>query len=489
MFGGVNGFNIFHPDSLVENSQEFPIAFTDFQIFNKPVPIGKEGSPLKEHINETSEVTLPYRHSVFSLEYAALSFLSPENVRYKYSLKGFVNEDWQEVGMERKVTYTNLHPGTYTFQVKASNVDGLWDHKGASLVIHILSPWWKTWWFRTTAGLLIVGLAVGYYKMRVHTIKIQNKKLESLVKNRTEELQQTNEELLERDDEILAQNNELLNQREALASQNEELHMARHTIEKQNAEIRLQNETLEEEVKERTKELVEYNQQLEQFAFISAHNLRAPVARILGLGNLLELIKSEPSEEYKIVKQLVFSTRELDTVIKDLNTILALRKDNISILTDVNLVEELRLVKMNLEKEIFETEALINEDFSRAPVIRTIKPYLDSILINLISNAIKYRHGARCPVIQIKSEIVENYICLTVDDNGLGINLELFQEKLFTLYSRFHNHVDGKGMGLYLVKTQVASLGGRIEVESEIDRGTTFKIFFRDSAQSLNKTT
>ena len=225
MFGGVNGFNIFHPDSLAESSQEFPIAFTDFQIFNKPVPIGKEGSPLKEHINETSEITLPYHHSVFSLEYAALNFMGPENIRYKYSLKGFVNEDWQDVGVERKVTYTNLDPGTYTFQVKASSNDGLWNDEGASLVIHILSPWWKTWWFRVTVGLLIVGAAMGYYKMRVRNIKLQNKKLENLVAKRTEELQNTNEELLQRDEEILAQNNELINQREALASQNEELHI------------------------------------------------------------------------------------------------------------------------------------------------------------------------------------------------------------------------------------------------------------------------
>ena len=479
MFGGVNGFNIFHPDSLAESPQEFPTVFTDFQIFNKPVPIGKKGSPLKEHVNETSEITLPYYHSVFSLEYAALNFMGPENIRYKYRLAGFVNEDWQDVGVERKVTYTNLDPGTYTFQVKASDNDELWNEEGASLVIHVLPPWWKTWWFRAIASLLIVGVAIGYYKMRVHTIKQQNKKLEHLVAKRTEELQHTNEELLQRDDEILAQNNELLNQREELASQNEELQTARETIEQQNEEISLRNETLEEEVKERTKDLVEYNQQLEQFAFISAHNLRAPVARILGLGNLLEMIKSEPAEEHKIVNKLVFSTRELDTVVRDLNTIVGLRKDNISILTDVNLEEELRLIKVNLEKEILETEALINEDFSRAPVIHTIKPYLDSILINLVSNAIKYRHPYRCPVIQIKSEIIENCISLTVHDNGLGINLDLYRRKLFTLYSRFHNHVEGKGMGLYLVKTQVASLGGRIEVESEIDHGMTFKIFFK----------
>lgn len=92
------------------------------------------------------------------------------------------------------------------------------------------------------------------------------------------------------------------------------------------------------------------------------------------------------------------------------------------------------------------------EDFSSAPLIHTIKPYLDSILINLVSNAIKYRHPGRSPVIQIKSEFMEDYICLTLRDNGLGINLDSHKEKLFTLYSRFHNHVEGKGMGLYLVK-------------------------------------
>ncbi|HTJ51462.1 MAG TPA: two-component regulator propeller domain-containing protein [Cyclobacteriaceae bacterium] len=472
LFGGVNGFNIFHPDSLNEIRRDFPIAFTDFQIFNKPVPIGKEGSPLVKDINETSEITLPSYSSVFSLEYAALNFTDQKNTQYKYRLQGFLDEVWQEVGTERKVTYTNLEPGTYTFMVKASDKDGQWNEKGASLVIHVLPPLWKTWWFRTVFGVLIVGLAIGYYRLRVNSIKQQNKKLESLVAKRTEEL-------VLRDEEIQAQNNHLYNQREELEFQNNELKIARQIIEKHNDEIRLRNETLEEEVKERTKDLVEYNQLLEQFAFISAHNLRAPVARILGLGNILELAKDEPEEESNIVSKLVFVTRELDTVVKDLNTILVLRKDNISVITEVNLEEELKLIKVNLEKEILETDAKIWDDFSRVNYIHTIKPYLYSILINLISNAIKYRHPERCPVIQIKSEIIENYICLTVHDNGLGINLDLHKEKLFTLYGRFHNHVEGKGMGLYLVKTQVVALGGKIEVESEVNYGTIFKIFFK----------
>ena len=327
-------------------------------------------------------------------------------------------------------------------------------------------------------GLLMVGVAIGYYKVRVHAIEQQNKKLESLVAKRTEELEHTNEELMHRDEEIQTQNNEIFNKREELASQNEQLQSARQVIEKQNNEIILRNESLEEEIKDRTKDLVEYNQQLEQFAFITAHNLRAPVARILGLGNVLEFACKSYDDERLITGKLIFATKELDTVVKDLGAILELRKNNTSLITEVSLQEELRLVKENLEKEILETNAEIKEEFSKAPLLRTLKPYLDSILINLIGNAIKYRHLDRRPLIQIKSEVVENQICLTISDNGIGMDLSSYRGKLFTLYGRFHDHVEGKGMGLYLVKTQVAALGGKIEVESEVDCGTTFRIFF-----------
>lgn len=462
-FGG-KGVNVFDPDNIHQNPYVPPVYITDFKIFNKSVTIGEKDSLLKSQIGETKEIYLPYNYNVFSFEFAALNFSSSNKNRYAYKLEGFEN-DWNYVGNQRSATFTNLDAATYTFRVKACNNDGLWNESGASLIIHILPPFWKTWWFKIMAALLIAGMAITYYKIRVNAIKQQNKKLEILVANRTAELQHTNQELVNRDEEIQTQNNELYSQREI--------------IEKQNNEIKQRNMTLEEEVKERTKDLVEYNQQLEQFAFISAHNLRAPVARILGLGNILGHVNNNPDEEKTIIDKLISTTSELDTVVKDLNTILVLRKDNISILTDVNLEEELRSIGINLEKEILETEASIDGDFSRAPVIHTIKPYLDSILINLVSNAIKYRYPGRKPKIQIKSEIVENYICLTIRDNGLGINLSLYKEKLFTLYSRFHNHVEGKGMGLYLVKTQVVALGGKMEVESEINLGTTFRIFLK----------
>ena len=463
-FGG-KGINVFDPDKIRHNPYVPPVYITDFKIFNKSVTIGEKDSLLKSHISETKEIYLPPRYNVFSFEFAALNFSSSNKNRYAYKLEGF-DSDWNYVENQRSATFTNLDPATYTFRVKACNNDGLWNETGASLVIHVLPPFWKTWWFKTMAGILIISLAIGYYKIRVNSIKQQNKKLEILVANRTAELQHTNQELVNRDEEIQTQNNELYNQREI--------------IEKQNNEIIQRNMTLEEEVKNRTKDLIEYNQQLEQFAFISAHNLRAPVARILGLGNILSFVRKNPEEEKSVIDKIIFATKELDTVVKDLSTILDLRKNNTSLITTISLDDELKLIKENLEKEIQETNADIVEDFSGAPFIRTLKPYLDSILINLISNAIKYRHLDRRPIIQIKSEIIENQICLTVCDNGIGIDLSSYKEKLFMLYSRFHNHVEGKGMGLYLVKTQVVALGGKIEVESKIDHGTTFRILFKN---------
>jgi signal transduction histidine kinase len=233
------------------------------------------------------------------------------------------------------------------------------------------------------------------------------------------------------------------------------------------------------EVSKRTNELVEYNQQLEQFAFIAAHNLRAPVARILGLGQLLGMLESTPEKKDEIYPKLVHTAEELDGVVKDLNTILDFRKNSESKLTVVDLATEVSKIRGTLEREIANSQAAITTDFSQVENIRTVKPYLESILYNLISNAIKYRDPDRIPIIHVKTEKSDNEICLTVADNGLGIDMAAFRDKLFTLYSRFHIHLEGKGLGLYLVKTQITALGGRIEIESEVNKGSTFKVYFK----------
>jgi signal transduction histidine kinase len=240
--------------------------------------------------------------------------------------------------------------------------------------------------------------------------------------------------------------------------------------------------SLEEQVASRTKDLVEYNQQLEQFAFISAHNLRSPVARILGLGNLLSSYDTDVKEKEEIYRHLVSAAYELDSVVRDLMTILDIRKNNQLYLSEISLQEVINTLKNVMASEIDQAKAVIRYEFNTIDTIRTVKPYFESILYNLISNAIKFRHPQRAPEIFVQSEIHAKEFCISVSDNGLGIDTALFRDKLFTLYSRFHTHMEGKGMGLYMVRTQVTALGGRVEVESEVNKGSRFTVYLKHQA-------
>ncbi len=296
-------------------------------------------------------------------------------------------------------------------------------------------------------------------------------------------LAEKQEEIATQNEELTQNNEEIITQRDLVHEQNLELERIKKIVEQQNEEIKKRNENLEIEVENRTKELVEYNQQLEQFAFISSHNLRAPVARILGLGQLLELPDKTATDEILVKQKLIDTTRELDRVVKDLNTILEIKKNNTAVLTEIDLNEEIELIKINLGREIVETKVEIKSDFSRVPIIKSIRPYLDSILINLVSNAIKYRTTDRFPIVTISTELRGEFVCLMVKDNGLGIDLPLYKDKMFSLYKRFHDHVEGKGLGLYLVKTQITALGGKIEVESEVNVGTTFFVYIERNSQ------
>lgn len=263
-------------------------------------------------------------------------------------------------------------------------------------------------------------------------------------------------------------------------ARNADLNAAREMIERQRDEIAARNENLEAEVHKRTKELLDYNHQLEQFAFIASHDLRAPVASLLGLGHLLEVKELTEVDREQINRNMITTARELDRVVRDLSTILEMRQYTPELLQPMNLEEQLARVRVNLERELTEAEADLQADFSALSEIRTIRPLMDSILINLVSNAVKYRAPGRQPRIRLRTECSNGEWCLSVADNGLGIDLDTYGEKIFSLYSRFHTHVDGKGLGLYLVKTHVQALGGRVEVQSKLGEGTTFRVFLKE---------
>ncbi|MBP8976253.1 MAG: PAS domain-containing protein, partial [Bacteroidetes bacterium] len=160
-FGGYNGFNIFDPRQLVDNKYVPPIVITEFIVFNKPILIGAKG--LGKRTQEDNYIQLTYQQSVFSIEYSALNYIASSKNQYAYKLEGF-DREWNYVGTRRMATYTNLNPGEYIFRVKGSNNDGVWNEEGISLKIIIMPPFWKTWWFRTIIGVLVV--LIGYVSIK-----------------------------------------------------------------------------------------------------------------------------------------------------------------------------------------------------------------------------------------------------------------------------------------------------------------------------------
>lgn len=143
-FGSYNGLISFYPDHIKENDFSPSVVFTSLKLFNQPVQINEEDGLLKRAMSLTKEITFTSQQNVFTIEFAALNYIKPRKNRYKYKLEGF-DKNWNE-GVNPSATYTNLPAGKYTFLVKGSNNDGLWNETPAKLEIHILPPIWRTWW-------------------------------------------------------------------------------------------------------------------------------------------------------------------------------------------------------------------------------------------------------------------------------------------------------------------------------------------------------
>lgn len=170
-FGGINGLNIFHPDSVCDAAYLPPIVLTDFKKFDLPVQFGADISAL-------DEIKLAYEENVFSFEFAALDFTHPEKNQYAYMLEGF-DHDWVYCGARRFARYTNLDPGAYTFKVKGTNHDGVWNAQGASIKIAIVPPVWMTWWFKTVAMMVSFAIVAGTAKyISVRKFKMRVEELE-----------------------------------------------------------------------------------------------------------------------------------------------------------------------------------------------------------------------------------------------------------------------------------------------------------------------
>jgi PAS domain S-box-containing protein len=218
------------------------------------------------------------------------------------------------------------------------------------------------------------------------------------------------------------------------------------------------------------------NKKLLNFTYIISHNIRSHVANIIGIINLNE--NGSPAEKELGWNMMKKSITGLDATIHNLNEV-------INIQTNVNLPIKMVFLKRAIDSIIDSIRVLFDKDnttisynFDEAAFLLTNPAYLESIMLNLITNALKYKSTKRPLAIELSMTREKQFEVLTFSDNGTGINLEQNGDKIFGMYKTFHGNVDAKGMGLFIVRNQIEALGGKIEIESEVDKFTSFKIFF-----------
>ncbi|WP_209388407.1 two-component regulator propeller domain-containing protein [Rhodohalobacter sp. SW132] len=468
VFGGMNGFTIFHPDDVVDNPFAPPVYITDFKLLNRSVAIGGD-SPLQKHISVTDTLNLSYDQNIFTFEFIGLNYTQTVNNRYAYMLEGF-EDDWNYVGTQRNATYTNMNPGNYTFRVKAANHDGVWNEMGASLVLNIAPPFWQTNWFYLLMGFLGVSFFGFIYRYKVMQVQQQNRLLEREVAERTEDLKETLRKLKESQKAVVDKAHKA-GMAEIAAGV---LHNVGNVLTSVNTSALLIKEKAD---RSKLTGLVNANQILRE-----------------NIDRLDEFIandpRSKPLMEYYLKleepllqehRDLVYQAERLSEKIKIINEVIAAQQnyagasmfeDHIS-LTDV--IEN----ALSLQAGSIERHGLnVVQDFKTRSSVKAQRAKLIHVLVNLFKNAkeaMEENHPEN-RTIQIKTWQDDQHIYLTVTDNGSGIKPAHLQ-KVFS--HSFTTKKDGHGFGLHSSANYMQEMGGSIEAVSEgLGKGSVFKLTF-----------
>lgn len=240
----------------------------------------------------------------------------------------------------------------------------------------------------------------------------------------------------------------------------------------------------EEQRQSLIEELIISNSDLKQFGFITTHNLRAPLTNLLAIVELLDLKKilDEPTKD--LLAAFKTATFQLNDTLNDLIKVLFIRQNKYIALNEINFETVVKKNKHDLNALISSAEIDIETDFSAAPTILFDANYLESILLNLMSNSIKFASTERKLAIKMVSRIDGEFIILEFSDNGIGMDMDKVKDRIFGLYQRFHDRSDSKGIGLYLIQSQVTALGGKISVTSKVNEGTTFYLRFKQCREN-----
>jgi len=485
-FGGINGINYFMPESLKINTNVPPVVLTDFRIFNKSVAVDEPGSPLKVSIIKSKIIEIDYSQSVITFEFAALDYVMPSKNRYQYKLEGF-EQNWNDVGNQRTATYTNLNPGKYVFRVKGSNNDNVWNEDGASVLLVIRPPFYKTWTFWV---ILITGFVVLTYfvvKERLTKFEKQQRSLKIMVDTRTKELVELNEMLEIQNQEIDYQRAEVLAQKENLEMVNKALEEKQNQIQQQNIELEKHRNHLEELVAQRTAELEVAKQKAEEsdrlkMAFLSnmSHEIRTPMNAIIGFSSLLNAPDITEKEKEDFIRLINANSEALLVLIDDILDLSRIEANQIEIKKEVfnvsTFIHDLILSYRKIKKPKESVDFYLNLNISGEKLIETDRHRLRQVLLNLIDNAFKFTPAGS---IELKVEESNGEYIFAVKDTGIGID-EASQAIIFDRFVKGHDDnkkvFRGAGLGLAISKSLMELLGGSLEVQSKLGEGSTFYV-------------
>lgn len=421
-----SGLVSFFPDEMVETSYVPPVRLTEFRLFGNPVSAGS-GSPLQEPINFTRSLTLTHEQNVFALEFSTLSYVNPGRNRYRYKLEG-LETNWNETDSGRRfASYTTLAPRDYIFRVQGSNAQGVWNENGVNVLLHILPPWWSTWWFRTgVAGALLLTLWA-VYQVRVRSLRQRNRELEAEVAKRTVELKVAKD---------LAET-------------------ARETAESAN----------------RAKSTFLTNMN---------HELRTPLNAILGFSRLLgrEPLPRNVQEDLRVIQDNGKHLLMLINQVLDLAKIESGRATLNELPTDLHqLLEDLERT-FALQTEDKGVQFFLERSANVPRLLYLDQLRLREVLINLLGNAVKFTHQGSVTLhvtgIGNASDSVGR-VAFEVRDTGPGIS----SEELRTVFEAFvqsrtgRESRQGTGLGLTISSNYVRLMGGELRLDSEVGCGTS----------------
>ena len=228
------------------------------------------------------------------------------------------------------------------------------------------------------------------------------------------------------------------------------------------------------------KDLKSHNEELLRFAYIVSHNLRAPIVNISLLLDLYNEENPADPENQEVWENLKISTNLLDSTLQDLIEVVSIKKQKIPKVEHIDFKLLLNNIEKSLYNQLKESGIVIQKDFKALNDINYIYAHLENFFMNFMTNAVKYKHPKRKPIVKIKTYMDGKYCVIRFEDNGIGMDLSRYGDRIFGLYQRFHTHVEGKGLGLYLVREQIRANDGKIEVESEVGKGTIFRVYLRN---------